>query len=118
MAKEDILKTTFRCPGTIGLYEWVVMTFGLKNARATHQRAMNYMFHDLISRLIEIYIDDIIMKSKVINEHLSDFKEPLEGTRKYGLKMNPNNCAFGALAGQFLGFTMHGRGGSKSVNER
>ena len=44
MAEEDIAKTTFRCPGAIGLFEWVVMTFGLKNAGATYQRAMNYIF--------------------------------------------------------------------------
>jgi hypothetical protein len=44
MAEDDIPKTAFRCPGAIGLYEWVVMTFGLKNAGATYQRAMNYIF--------------------------------------------------------------------------
>ena len=44
MAEEDIAKTTFRCPGAIGLFEWVVMTFGLKNAGATYQRAMDYIF--------------------------------------------------------------------------
>ena len=47
MAEEDISKTAFRCPGFIGLFEWVVMTFGLKNAGATYQRAMNLIFHDL-----------------------------------------------------------------------
>ena len=45
MTEEDIAKTTFRCPDAIGLFEWVVMTFGLKNAGATYQRAMNYIFH-------------------------------------------------------------------------
>ena len=50
MAKEDIAKIAFRCPGTIGLFEWVVMTFGLKNAGATYQRAMNYIFHKLIGQ--------------------------------------------------------------------
>ena len=53
MAKEDIAKTAFRCPGAIGLFEWVIMTFGLKNACATHQRAMNYIFHKLIGRIVE-----------------------------------------------------------------
>ena len=64
MAEEDITKTTFRCPGTIDLFEWVVMTFGLKNAGATYQRAMNYIFHKLIGRIVEIYIDDVIIKSR------------------------------------------------------
>ena len=62
MAEEDIAKTAFRCPGAIGLFEWVVMTFGLKNASATYQRAMNYIFHKLIGRIVEIYIDDVVVK--------------------------------------------------------
>ena len=64
MAEEDIAKIAFRCPSAIGLFEWVVMTFSLKNAGATYQRAMNYIFHKLISRIIEIYIDDVMIKSK------------------------------------------------------
>ena len=64
MAEEDIEKTAFRCPSAIGLFEWVVMTFGLKNAGATYQRAMNYIFHKLIGRIVEIYIDDVMVKSK------------------------------------------------------
>ena len=61
MAEENIAKTTFRCPGVIGLFEWVVMIFGLKNASATYQRAMNYIFHKLIGRIVEIYIDDVVV---------------------------------------------------------
>ena len=60
MAEEDISKTSFRCPGFVGLFEWVVMTFGLKNARATYQRAMNLIFHDLLGAILEVYIDDIV----------------------------------------------------------
>jgi hypothetical protein len=63
MAIEDISKTAFRCPGHIGLFEWIVMTLGLKNAGATYQRAMNYIFHDLIGKVVEIYIDDVVIKS-------------------------------------------------------
>jgi hypothetical protein len=48
MAKEDISKMAFRCPSFIRLFEWVVMTFGLKNASATYQRAMNLIFHNLL----------------------------------------------------------------------
>ena len=72
MAEEDIAKTAFRCPGAIGLFEWVVMTFGLKNTGATYQRAMNYIFHKLIDRIVEIYINDVMMKSKGYKEHLTD----------------------------------------------
>jgi hypothetical protein len=66
MAPEDIHKTTFRVPGAMGLFEYVVMTFGLKNAGATYQRAMNYIYHDLIDILVEIYIDDVVLKSTLI----------------------------------------------------
>ena len=64
MAPEDVNKTAFRVPGAVGLFEYLVMTFGLKNAGATYQRAMNYIFNDLIGRLVEIYIDDVVVKSK------------------------------------------------------
>jgi hypothetical protein len=110
MAEEDIHKTTFRCPGHVSLYEWIVMTFGLKNAGATYQRAMNYIFHELFGKIVEIYIDDVVVKSEGYQEHLVDLHRTLECTRKYGLKMNPNKCAFGVSAGQFLGFIVHERG--------
>jgi hypothetical protein len=63
MALEGIHKTAFRVPGAVGLFEYVVMTFGLKNAGATYQRAMNYIYHDLIGKLVEIYIDGVVVKS-------------------------------------------------------
>jgi hypothetical protein len=110
MAEEDIHKTTFRCPGHVSLYEWIVMTFGLKNAGATYQRAMNYIFHELIGKIVEIYINDVVVKSAGYQEHLVDLHRTLECTRKHGLKMNPNKCAFGVSAGQFLGFIVHERG--------
>nr|ABA97504.1 retrotransposon protein, putative, unclassified [Oryza sativa Japonica Group] len=110
MAEEDIHKTAFRCPGAIGLFEWVVMTFGLKSAGATYQRAMNYIFYDLIGWLVEVYIDDMVVKSKEVENHIADLRKVFERTRKYGLKMNPTKCAFGVSAGQFLGFLVHERG--------
>nr|ABA93577.1 retrotransposon protein, putative, unclassified [Oryza sativa Japonica Group] len=110
MAEEDIHKTTFRCPSAIGLFEWVVMTFGLKSAGATYQRAINYIYHDLIGWLVEVYIDDVVVKSKEIEDHIADLRKVFERTRKYGLKMNPTKCAFGVSAGQFLGFLVHERG--------
>jgi hypothetical protein len=107
MAIEDVSKTAFRCPGHIGLLEWIVMTFGLKNAGATYQRAMNYIFHELIGKIVEIYIDDVVIKSLDHESHLDDVRKTLECTRKHGLKMNPNKCAFGVSAGKFLGFLVH-----------
>jgi hypothetical protein len=78
MAPEDIHKTAFRVPGVVGLFEYVVMTFGLKNAGATYQRAINYIFHDLIGKLVEIYIDDVVVKSASIGGHLEDLRLVLE----------------------------------------
>jgi hypothetical protein len=65
MAEEDISKTTFICLGFVGLFEWIVMTFGLKNAGATYQRAMNLIFHDLIGIIVEVYIDDIVVNRQM-----------------------------------------------------
>ena len=61
MAEEDTSKMAFRCPSFVGLFEWVVMTFGLKNAGATYQRAMNLIFHDLLGIILEVYIEDIVI---------------------------------------------------------
>jgi hypothetical protein len=69
MAEEDVFKIAFRCPGFVGLFEWVVMTFGLKNARATYQRAMNLIFHDLLGIILEVYIDDLVVKSAGFTGH-------------------------------------------------
>ena len=110
MALEDISKTAFRVPGAVGLFEYLVMTFGLKNAGATYQRDMNYIFHDLIGKLVEIYIDDVMVKSTLAGGHLEDLRQVLERTRRFGLRMNPKKCAFGVSAGQFLGFLVHERG--------
>ena len=110
MAKEDIPKTTFRCLGHVGLFEWIVMTFGLNNVGATYQRAMNFIFHEFIGTLVENYIDDVVVKSGNFVKHLADLRKILECTRKHGLKMNPNKCAFGVSVGHFLGFMVHLRG--------
>ena len=83
MAEEDIHKIAFRCPGNLSLFEWVVMTFGLKNAGATYQRAMNYIFYELIGKIVEIYIDDVVVKSKGYQEHLADLRKALECTRRH-----------------------------------
>jgi hypothetical protein len=85
MAKEDVSKTAFRCPGFVGLFEWVIMTFGLKNTGATYQRAMNLIFHDLLGGLMEVYINDMVVKSVGIEDHMTDLKLSLERMKKYGL---------------------------------
>jgi hypothetical protein len=99
MAKEDMYKMAFRCPGFISLFEWVVMSFGLKNAGATYQWAI---FHDLLWIVFEIYIDDVMIKLDSMNNHLANLRLALERMRRYGLKMNPLKCAFGVSASKFL----------------
>ncbi|KAM2504330.1 hypothetical protein PS1_038265 [Malus domestica] len=64
IAEADVHKITFRYPETLDKYEWVVMLFGLKNAGATYQRAMNTIFHDLIGTIVEVYIDNVVIKSE------------------------------------------------------
>jgi hypothetical protein len=110
MAKEDISKTAFQCPELVGLFEWVVMMFGLKNAGATYQQAMNLIFHDLLGVLLEVYINDVVVKSAGFYEHLAELRVTFDRMRKYGLKMNPMKCAFGVSARRFLGFIVHEKG--------
>jgi hypothetical protein len=105
-----VSNTVFRCPGFVGLFEWVVVTFGLKNAGATYQRAMNLIFHDLLGVLMEVYIDNVVVKSVGFEEHMADLKLSLERMKKYGLRMNPLKCAFGVASGRFLGFIEHEHG--------
>jgi hypothetical protein len=101
MAPKDIHKTAFKVPGVVGLFEYMVMTFGLKNAGAMYQRAMNYIYHDLISKLVEIYIEW---------GHLEDLRQVFKRTRSFGLKMNPKKCAFSVSVGQFLCFLVREQG--------
>jgi hypothetical protein len=110
MTEEDMSKTAFRCSVFISLFEWVVMTFGLKNTGATYQRTMNLIFHDLLGIVLEIYIDDIVVKSENMGDHLADLRLALERMRRYELKMNPLKCVFGVSAGKFLGFIIHEHG--------
>jgi hypothetical protein len=84
MVKEDVSKTAFHYPGFISLFKWVVLTFGLKNAGATYQRAMNLIFYDLLRVLMEVYIDDVVVKLVGFEEHMTDLKLSLQRMKKYG----------------------------------
>jgi hypothetical protein len=110
MAEVDASKTVFICPGFIGLFKWVVMMFGLKNAGATYQRAMNLIFHELLGNTVEAYIDDIVVKSTEFSSNITNLRKSFDKMRQYGLKMNPHKCAFGVSADKFLGFIIHEHG--------
>jgi hypothetical protein len=77
---------------------------------ATYQRVMNLIFHELLGNIVEVYIDDIVVKSMAFDSHLADLRKAFDKMHRYGLKMNPHKCAFGVLAGKFLGFIIHEHG--------
>jgi len=110
IAEDYVSKTAFRCRGALGCYEWLVMPFGLKNDGGMYQRAMNSMFHDFIEKFMQVYIDDIVVKSSSEDDHLSHLRQSFERIRQYGLKMNPLKCAFGVCAGDFFDFVVHKKG--------
>ena len=102
MALDDQEKTTFVTP--IGNYHYKVMPFGLKNAGSTYQKMMTRMFELQLGKNIEIYIDDMVVKSKMVLEHLGDLRAIFEILRKYKLRLNASKCSFGVGLGQFLGY--------------
>ncbi|RVW72520.1 Transposon Ty3-I Gag-Pol polyprotein [Vitis vinifera] len=108
MAPTDEEKTTFITPH--GLYCYKAMSFGLKNADATYQRLMTKIFKPLVDRTMEVYIDDIMVKSKTQEEHVLHLQEVFHLLRKYDMKLNPSKCAFGVSVGKFLRFMVSQRG--------
>src|SRR3954469_18136552 len=108
MAPEDMTKTTFTTPW--GMYCYKVMPFGLKNVGATYQRAMVTLFHDMIHKEIEVYVDDMIAKSQTEEEHLVYLEKLFARLRKFRLRLNPNKCTFGVRSGKLLGFIVSQRG--------
>uniref|UniRef100_A0A2N9GD11 RNase H type-1 domain-containing protein n=1 Tax=Fagus sylvatica TaxID=28930 RepID=A0A2N9GD11_FAGSY len=108
MAEEDKSKTAFVTHW--GTFVYDVMPFGLKNAGATYQRAMVTLFHDMIHHEIEVYVDDMIAKSRTAQDHLTDLRKLFQRLKKYQLRLNPNKCAFGTTSGKLLGFIVNGRG--------
>ena len=92
-----------------GLFCYKVMPFGLKNAGATYQRLMNRMFSHQIGRNMQVYVDDMLVKSTREDDHLSDLQETFDILRSYNMKLNPK-CVFGVMTGKFLGFMASERG--------
>ena len=86
------------------------MPFGLKNVGATYQRLVNQMFEKQIGRNMEVYVDDMLVKSKEEEDHLDDLRETFNTLRRYNMKLNPSKCAFGVSSGKFLGFMVSQRG--------
>ena len=86
------------------------MPFGLKNVGSTYQRMMTRMFESLLGKNIEIYIDDMVVNSKVVSEHLGDLRVIFEILRSYKLRLNAFKCSFAVGSGKFLGYMVTHKG--------
>ena len=108
MNEDDQERTSFVT--SQGLFCYKVMSFGLKNAGATYQRLMNKMYAHQIGRNVQVYVDDMLVKSLRENDHLDDLQETFDTLRSYNMKLNPSKYVFGVTAGKFLGFMVSQRG--------
>ena len=93
-----------------GLFCYEVMPFGLKNAGATYQRLVNHMFRPQIERNVEVYVDDMLVKSLNEEEHLDDLQEIFDTLRRFSMKLNPSKCTFRVSSEKFLRFMVSHRG--------
>src|ERR1044071_3413099 len=91
-------------------YCYKVMPFGLKNAGATYQRLVNKMFKDQIGDIMEVYIDDMLVKYKLRTDHVTHLQEAFDILRRYQIKLNPTKRSFGVSSGKFLGYMVSQRG--------
>ena len=93
-----------------GNYHYKVMPFRLKNAVSIYQRMMTRMFRPQLGKSIEIYIDDKVVKSKMVSEHVGDLENIFEILKRHKLRLNASKCSFGVGSGKFLGYmvTHHG----------
>jgi hypothetical protein len=108
MKESDQLTTSFITP--FGMYCYVAMSFGLRNAGATYQRCMNHVFGEHIGRTVEAYVDDIVVKTRKASGLLSDLEVTFRCLKAKGVKLNPEKCVFGVPRGMLLGFIVSERG--------
>ena len=108
MVEEDQKKTAFIT--SQGLYCYKVMPFRLKNVGVMYQRLVNKMFSQQIGRNMEVYVDDMLVKSKEELAHLDDLKETFATLKTHQMRLNPSKCVFGVASGKFLGFMVSQRG--------
>ena len=108
MALEDMEKTSFITPW--GTYCYKVMPFGLKNAGAIYQWVATTLLHDLTHKEVEVYVDDLIVKSKDREGHILVLRKFFERIRFYKLRLNPKKCTFRVTTGKILEFMVSQRG--------
>ncbi|GBG84623.1 hypothetical protein CBR_g38905 [Chara braunii] len=105
---EDQHKTAFETK--YGLYEFVVMPFGLCNAPGTFQHAMNRIFHDYLDKFVIVYLDDILIFSKTVEEHVAHLDKVLSLLRQHKFKINDEKCEFGCTGVFYLGHEISAEG--------
>ena len=115
LALDDQEKTAFVTP--IGNYHYKVMPFGLKNVGSTYQRMMTKMFEPQLGKNIEVYVDDMVVKSKVVSGHMGDLANIFGILRKHKLRLNASKCSFGIGSGKFLGYMVTHRGIEVNPNQ-
>jgi hypothetical protein len=108
MKEFDQLVTSFITP--FGMYCYVTMPFGLRNAGATYQRCMQHVFGDHIGRTVEAYVDDIVVKTGKADDLVSDLSIAFGCLRANGMKLNPAKCIFGVPRGMLLGYIVSQQG--------
>src|SRR3954466_7293204 len=108
MKEEDEEHTSFITP--YGVFYYKTMPFGLKNAGATYQRMMQACLKDQIGRNVQVYMDDIVLKTYDANTLLDDLRETFAALNKYRMKLNPKKCAFGMPDGKLIGYMVFARG--------
>ena len=102
MAEEDEEKTAFIMNHS--LYCYKVMPYDLKTIGATYQRLVNKVFVDQLEKNMEACIDDMLIKSKSMSQHIADFEEIFFTLRKQAMRLNPTKCVFGVTSRKFFGF--------------
>src|SRR5215210_336740 len=108
MNPNDQIKTSFITP--YEAYCYVTMPFGLRNAGATYQCCMQRCLHDQIGKNVQVYVDDVVIKTKEHHTLIDDLRETFDNLRRYRMKLNPAKCTFGVPAGKLLGFLVSSRG--------
>ena len=91
-------------------YHYKVMHFELKNAGSTYQRMMTRMFEPQLGKVIEVYIDDMVVKIKVVSEHVKDLEIIFGVLREHKLRLNASKCSFGVGSGKFVGYMVTHKG--------
>ena len=108
IVSKDMTKITFTTEW--GIYCYTIMLIQLKNAGATYQRMAMALLHDMMHNEVEVYVDDMIVKSKDRGGHIINLMKFFERIKEYRLRLNIQKCTFGVIVGKLLGFLVSDKG--------